>query len=171
MSEPSISTLIQGLKNGDHEAIEKLWSQYFAKLTELAKRRLSGIPQRTFDEEDVAVSVFDSLCRGAAKGNFKTLSDRDDLWALLLTIMKQKTVDRIRYQTRQKRGGGDVRGESVFELLPGQEQIARIEQVLADEPTPESLVMLDDYLAQLFATLNDKTLKQVAQMRGWRATP
>ncbi len=90
--ETSVSTLIQGMKRGDHEAIEKLWARYFARLTELAKRKLSGIPQRSFDEEDIAVSVFDSLCRGAARGNFKSLSDRDDLWALLLTIVKQKAM-------------------------------------------------------------------------------
>ena len=38
------------------------------------------------DEEDVALSVFASLCRGAQCGNFKKLTDREDLWALLLVM-------------------------------------------------------------------------------------
>ena len=32
------------------------------------------------DEEDVALSAFDSLCRGAVEGRFPRLDDRNDLW-------------------------------------------------------------------------------------------
>ena len=35
---------------------------------------------RLADEEDVALSAFDSFCRGAEQGRFPRLDDRDDLW-------------------------------------------------------------------------------------------
>jgi DNA-directed RNA polymerase specialized sigma24 family protein len=102
MSETSITTLIRGLKQGDHAAAEHLWVRYFDKLVAVARKKLSSVPKRTFDEEDVALSVFQSLCRGAEKGNFQMLTDREDLWALLLAITRQKAVDRIRHETGKK---------------------------------------------------------------------
>ena len=67
------------------------------------------------DEEDVAVSVFNGLCKGAAAGRFDQLHSRDDLWSLLVAIAGKKAADQIRRQTSQKRGGKDLRGESVFQ--------------------------------------------------------
>ena len=42
--------------------------------------------RRDFDEEDVALSVFQSLCDGVKSGKFSRLDDRVNLWALLVVI-------------------------------------------------------------------------------------
>jgi DNA-directed RNA polymerase specialized sigma24 family protein len=66
------------------------------------------------DEEDVAASVLESLFRAAQKGRFPDLADRHDLWRLLLQMTARKAIDMKRRETRQRRGGGRVAGESAF---------------------------------------------------------
>ena len=46
--------------------------------------------RRAADEEDVALSAFDSFCRGAEQGRFPQLDGRDDLWHLLVVITVRK---------------------------------------------------------------------------------
>ena len=64
------------------------------------------------DEEDAALSAFDSLCAGLARGQFPQLADRDDLWRLLVVITTRKVQAQARRRLRQKRGGGQVRPAS-----------------------------------------------------------
>ena len=58
------------------------------------------------------MSAFHSLCDRVGRGQFPQLADRDDLWRLLVTITARKVISAVRHQTRQKRGGGRVVGES-----------------------------------------------------------
>ena len=61
----SISHMIGLLKSGDREAADQLWERYFRKLVDLARVHLRSVHRRAIDEEDVAVSVFDSFFRRA----------------------------------------------------------------------------------------------------------
>jgi hypothetical protein len=79
MAEQSVSDWIGQLKAGDERAAQRLWEDYFQRLVRLARARLQGVPRRAADEEDVALSAFDSFCRGAEAGRFPRLNDRDDL--------------------------------------------------------------------------------------------
>ena len=45
--------------------------------------------------------------------------DRRDLWCVLFAITKQKVVDQKRYEGCKKRGGGEVRGDSVLNASNG----------------------------------------------------
>ena len=164
--QPSaITHWIEQLKEGDNEAARQLWNRYFDKLVCAAKKRLAGGPNRAADEEDVVVSVFESLCRGAAKGQFERLTDRQDLWMLLLAITKQKSVNEIRRRTSQKRGGGAVRGESVFTNLNDESGPLGIGQIASEEPTPELLIEADENLESLLAMLRNDELRQIATLR------
>jgi hypothetical protein len=66
----SVTHWINALKGGDPAAAQKLWERYFARLVGLARKKLQGTRHLTADEEDVALSAFDSFCRGAAAGRF-----------------------------------------------------------------------------------------------------
>jgi len=44
--------------------------RYFRRLVGLARKKLRAAPRRAADEEDVALSAFDSFCRGAEQGRF-----------------------------------------------------------------------------------------------------
>lgn len=159
MTTDSITRWIDALKAGDQQAAGKLWDRYFQRLIAAARRRLGAAPRRVADEEDVVLSVFDTLFRGAAQGRFPKLTDREDLWKLLLVLTRQKAVDQIRRNVRQKRGGGLVRGDSIF----GDETTAGgFDQFLSSNPTPEFLTMLQQEHERLLGKLRNDTLRQIA---------
>ncbi len=131
----SISLWIKDLKQGDATAAERLWERYFQRLAAHARARMGRLARRVADEEDVALSVFDTLCRGAAKGQFPRLSDRHNLWALLMVLTARKLCDYQAQEQAQKRGGGRVAAFS--ELDERSRRAAAIDAVLSREPTPE----------------------------------
>src|SRR5215213_1038848 len=102
-STDSISEWLGRLKAGELEAAQDLWNRYSEELLRIAKQRLGMSPRGMGDEEDVALSVFGSIFRGVADGRFHNISTRDELWWLLLTVTKRKTIDHIRRETAQKR--------------------------------------------------------------------
>src|SRR5262245_43166917 len=104
--EGSVTHWLGQLQAGDPAAAQPLWQRYFRRLVGLARQRLRHAPRRAADEEDVALSAFDSFCRGAEQGKFPRLHDRDNLWRLLVALTARKAVDLIRHEDRQKRGGG-----------------------------------------------------------------
>jgi len=164
----SVSQWLDRMKAGEGGDIQRLWDRYFEKLVRLAKARLPGHARRAFDEEDVALSAFQSFCDGVGRGQFPQLADRDDLWRLLATITTRKVVGSVRYQTRQKRGGGNVLGESA--LIDRDEPAeANMAQFLSREPTPEAAIQFADEYERLFDQLEDPTLKAIAQhkLEGW----
>src|SRR4051812_24167007 len=171
MTSPgSVSAWINLLKGGDAAAIQKLWEAYFPRLVGMARKRLREAPRRAADEEDVALSAFDSFCDGVAKGRFPQLTDRDDLWHVLVTITARKAVQLIRHQQRQKRGGGAVRGESVLqEGADSDSEEMGLDQIIGSEPTPEFAAQVAEEYQQLLARLGDAELCKVAvwKMEGY----
>lgn len=163
MTENSITLLIRGLEKRDQEAIADLWSRYKDKLTKLAKRELKNDP-RVYDEEDLAASAFERLCRAADNGKYR-ISDREHLWALLLKITHDQAVDRAKYQKRIKRGEGEERGESVFGGVPGEDDQGGINNAAEDRLTPDSEAAMEESYQRLLDILPDKRMKEIVHMR------
>src|SRR5262245_41745629 len=107
-SDGSVSQWIGLLKEGDRAAAQPLWEAYFQRLVALARAQLRNTPRRAADEEDIALSAFDSFCGRAEKGRFPRLEDRNDLWQVLSVITVRKAIDAMRREGRQARGGGRV---------------------------------------------------------------
>ncbi len=161
----SISRLFEELKAGNPQAAEGLWTVYFERLVTVARKQLGDAPKRVADEEDIALSVFQTLCVGAARGKFADHVRRDDLWHLLLHLTNHKLVNYVRRETRLKRGGGDVRGESVF-LNPATGSDARgLDQIVRNEPTPSMLAALNEQHQRLLEMLANDTLRRIAISR------
>jgi hypothetical protein len=78
-SVSSVTYWIHQLKAGDQLALQQLWEDYFRRLVGLARQRLQGAARLAADEEDVALSAFDSFYRGVQEGRFPRLLDRGDL--------------------------------------------------------------------------------------------
>ena len=156
----SISLWLEGLKAGDAADIQRLWDRYFHRLVGLASARLPRHARRDFDEEDVALSAFQSFCDRAGRGQFPWLDDRNDLWRLLATITARKAIKTIRHQTRQKRGGGQVLGESAI-MGPGADDEG-MAQFLSREPAPEAAAQFADDVDRLLAELGNPTLRTIA---------
>ena len=160
----SVTWWIQELKQGDEQAAHELWQRYFQRMAALARQRLGENGRRVQDEDDVAIKVFKSLCEGAGRGDFAALDGRDDLWRLLATITSRKVAQHFRHEGRQKRGGGQVRGDSILDS--GEDGLKAIASV---EPTPEFLHELADEHQRLLALLDDGMLRNIAvwKLEAW----
>ena len=165
--QESISQLLSALKRGDADGQQALCERYFQRLTQLAKQRLEriGARRRAADEEDVAISVFESLFRRVEHGQFPQLSSRDDLWRILFTMVDRKSKNQLRHERASKRGSGKVAGESVFEKRTDGDDSPGIEaRVEAIEPTGPEIAELSDAIRSAFESL-DPEYQRIAELR------
>jgi DNA-directed RNA polymerase specialized sigma24 family protein len=167
-SHGSITRCVDDLKAGDQAAAQVLWERYFDHLVRLARRRLA-ITNRAGadeDEEDAALSAFDSFCAGLAGGRFPQLEDRDDLWRLLVVITARKASAQVDRRRASKRGGDRFRVDPAprgfDDSADGSDPLIRI---VAREPSPEFAAMVADETAHLLDRLDDAALRQIALWR------
>ena len=163
--DEEVSSWVLHLANGDEEISRQIWNEYFGKLVRLARRKLDGMPLRDVDEEDVALSAMNSFYQGMTKQKFDHLKNREDLWKLLVTITARKATAKLRRHFAQKRGGGGIRGESVFQKrdsFGGRDE--GIGNILGHEPTPELATGVAENCQLLLDQLGDETLRQIALM-------
>lgn len=157
-SDGSITRCIELLKAGERVAAQQLWERYFKRLVRLARDRLQASSRRAADEEDVALSAFDSFYRRAERGLFPRLNDRVDLWQLLVVITLRKAYDLVQHERRPSRGSARVLVLSeLAELNSG--------GILAQEPTPELAAQIAEECRRLYSRLGDDTLRAVAQWK------
>ncbi len=147
------------------EAARALWGRFFRRMVGLARLRLraSGAGDAAVDGEDVALSAFESFCKGANRGHFPDLFDRDDLWRLLVVITTRKVLSESRRRNRQKRGGGLVRNETDVAALDDEDRLLSL--AVGTEPTPETAALVLEQYRLLLDSLGDDTLRQVAVWR------
>ncbi len=159
----SVSIWLEELREGDSLAAAALWDRYFGRLVALARRQLQGGPVRAFDDEDVVIDVFDSICRGVQQGRYPDLDNRDSLWRLLFRMTLNKAADRQRHEARQRRGGGKVRSEVDF---PSSEQRQQsLDDLACDQPTPAMATMMVEEFSGLLQRLGDDELRKIATLK------
>ncbi len=158
----SVTLWIDAMKAGDGLAAQRLWESYFRKLVALARRKLGGHPRAAADEEDVALSAFDSFQRGAADNRFPRLVDRNDLWTLLVLLTARKAYRLVQHERAWKRGGGTVRHLSALDNAES------VMEVLGREPTPAFAAQVAEECRRRLEALGDGGLQAVvlAKMEG-----
>jgi DNA-directed RNA polymerase specialized sigma24 family protein len=165
----SITRWLGDLKEGHQAAAQPLWERYFARLVVVARGKLRRMRRTTADEdeEDAALSAFNSFCIGAAQGRFPKLADRDDLWRLLVVITARKAIAQAQRQGRKKRGSGRVVDEATLfgNDFNGEGSLAGLERIAAAGPTPEFAAMMAEECQRLLDALNDDDLRRVAISR------
>src|SRR5262245_11093468 len=124
-------------------------------MLQAARQRLGSAPRRV--EEGVVVGAFGRCLDGVRAGRFPRLADRDDLWAVLLTLVRRTGLGQLRDQSRQKRGGGVVGGDSALVTAEG-----RAIEPPDDGPTPEEAAAWHEELERLLSALDDDELRRVA---------
>jgi DNA-directed RNA polymerase specialized sigma24 family protein len=166
----SVSGWIHEARQGDDEAAGKLWQRYFHRLVGLARAALRATPRRAADEEDVALSAFDSFLRGAEQGRFTDLEDRDGLWRLLVVLTRRKAAHLKRDETRPKRGGGAVLDQAALARRGGiEEEQTLCEWAVSEEPTPAFAAQVAEECERLLLRLKDEALRALAvwKMEGY----
>lgn len=168
-SRGSVTNWLSQLQEGDPTAAQKLWECYFQQLVELARQKLQGAPRRAADEEDVALSAFNSFCRGAESGRFPQLFDRDSLWRLLVALTARKAVDLRRHEARYKRSGTTERRRRLPRSPRPSSTEEELDRVLSREPTPEFAAQVAEECQRLLSSLKDASLRAVAlrKMEGY----
>jgi DNA-directed RNA polymerase specialized sigma24 family protein len=164
-SEGSVTRWIDQLQAGNRAAAQPLWERYFQQLVYLARKKLQGNPRRAADEEDVALSAFDSFCRAAENQRFPQLMDRDSLWRLLVVLTARKALHLIRDERRQKRGGGQVLDGMALRPTTPEGGEMELDQVIGSEPTPAFAAQVAEECRRLLDLLVDDELRFIALSR------
>ncbi len=163
--ETPITLWIEELRAADEDAATKLWNHFVRRLCESARRLLRPDTRPAYDEEDAALSAFNSLCGGIVNGRFPDLQDRDGLWKLLLVITERKVAHRVRHDQQQRR---DVRRnltQSIFSMSAEESARTVIEVLPSREPTPEFAAEFAETCKLLFHSLGDAALQEVVTLR------
>jgi DNA-directed RNA polymerase specialized sigma24 family protein len=156
-SNDSVSDWVRKLEKGERAGVQKLWDRYFQRLVGFARKKLQAVPRRAADEEDVALSAFNSFCRAAEQGRFSKLEDRDNLWALLVVITARKAF-KLRMRTRS-----DVLDEAALDRAEARRR--ELEQIIDGDPTPEFAAEVAEECDRLLASLSDQDLRVVALLK------
>jgi RNA polymerase sigma factor (sigma-70 family) len=159
----SVTHWIGDLKDGGDAAAQLIWERYFEKLVHLARNRMRGRKLTPVeDEEDAAISAFDSFCRRASLGKFPRLNDRDDLWRLLVVLTVRKVIDQLERERAVMRGPDKVVSEAVLKSPDGR---GGLDALAGREPSPEFAAMVAEQYTELRSTLGDDTLRKILDLR------
>jgi RNA polymerase sigma factor (sigma-70 family) len=159
-SHGSVTGWLHALQDGDREGAQQLWDRFSRRLLALARQNLHDAPRGLADEEDVALSAFDSFCRAAEKGRLAALDDRGGLWQLLVVMVIRKAIDYRNHERRQKRGGG-----LTLAPLPAGSEAADLQELLSREPGPALAAMAAEECRRLLHLLGKAELKTLALLR------
>ena len=84
---------------------------------------------------------------------------------MLVKITERKALNQLRDQTRQKRGGGRLRGESAFLDSSASAARAGLDQFAGPEPTPEFAAVIAEGFQRLLDLLADDELREIALLK------
>jgi DNA-directed RNA polymerase specialized sigma24 family protein len=167
----SVTHWLRQLREDEASRAEQaLLERYFERLAGVARKHLRSAKRRAADEEDVALSVLDSFFQAARQGRYPELGDRTRLWPLLAKIAACKAIKQSERETAQKRGGGKTRGDSALGTVSDEIAPLRGDYLGRIPPGPETIVELKELVDHLLGTLDDATLRLVAQrkLEGYR---
>jgi RNA polymerase sigma factor (sigma-70 family) len=151
LSPDAITLWIERLKANDPRAASVLWEQFASRLLSAARSALRGSPRRVADEDDVAVKAFTAFLQAVQQGRLPRLDNRDDLWAVLLTIVRRQSANQVRHSARRP-----LRGDSALRPAEG----PPIEPI-DDGLPPDEAALVQDEIRRLFEAL-DGRLRQIA---------
>jgi len=156
-----------GLRQGDPATQARVWDEHFPILARAAKRKLDGVPRRSFDEEDVALAALHCFFDAVRAGTIYPWRTVGELCRLPLTITRRKAFAFRRRETRAKRGGGKVRGDSVFYVPPEEDHhpLAARREPQDNRPSPKTECAGAEDERQLLDALPDDSLRQIARLR------
>ena len=102
----------------------------------------------------MALSAFDSFCRGAEQGRFPRLDDSDDLWQLLVLIASRKVCDLVEHEGRRKRDWRRTRSADSED----------VGEFLGREPDPAVAAQVAEEYRRLLGRLDDGE-REIAELK------
>ncbi len=136
--------LLAAWRGGDERAASVLVRRYMARLTSLARSRLSRKLARRIDAEDIVLSAWRSFFVATSRDQVNVPRD-DNLWPLLVTMTLRKLA---RHAAKHSADRRSISSES--ELPSDLDWPA----VVAQDPTPSEAAMVTDEIENLMAGLS-----------------
>src|SRR6516164_5451649 len=143
-------------RSGDEQAARQLFDAYVDRLLALARRRISQRLASRVDPEDIVQSVFRTFFVRLKAGQYQ-INDQDDLCKLLMRITVHKTLRQVAYHQAAKRDAGQ-------EAAQGEHSNEMLQQLLDEEPTPQTAVAFVDQLEHFLSRLKPGE-RQILEMR------
>jgi DNA-directed RNA polymerase specialized sigma24 family protein len=142
----SVTSLIPGLRQGDRQAIGRLWERYYHDMVRVAWGKLYDVPALRDADHDVAIEAFLSFCaRIGQDGQFPNLDNRTGLIRLLTHFTICKALDFRKWQSNRR---AQQAGE-ILDGFPGR------------QPLPE----FQAEVTALLDKLRDEDLRKIALFR------
>jgi RNA polymerase sigma-70 factor (ECF subfamily) len=147
MSDPRLGDLelVSNFKAGSESAAQELFDRYCERLMRLAKRRIGQRMVSRVDPEDVLQSAFRTFFNRVRNDEF-SFHEEDDLFKLLVRLTVHKTLRQIAFHRAGKRN-------PELEAAQGSDAQDMLQQLSADEPSPEAAVALVDEFDRFMAQL------------------
>ena len=152
VDEHSVTAWVANVRGGDEAALARSWDRFFHRIRALAEHRLFAETPGV-DAKDMALSAFNVFVSSLGSGQFPDISERDELWRLLVTITLRKANRELTKSRALKRGGGAA--------------VAPLDvSEIAAEQTTMSQVMLNDECTRLLEMLgNDEIAVNLGSTR------
>jgi len=134
------------------EAVRRIHDRFSRRVLGLVRKFFSEDLRRRGDEEDIAQSALKSFVFGQ-EGAASPLASREDLWALLATIVRRKALNFCRHHRQACR---DVKREEGARHGPHADSSRRdglLECAAASDSSPDTEVIARDTIAWLATTL------------------
>ena len=158
----SFEELLDAMQKGDDRAFAAFFNEYYDQLVQFARKKLGSFHPRTFDADDMAQSAMKSLFKSLRESRYEA-QNSVELWQVLITITKNKLIDRRRLHQAQKRGGGNVRGESIW-IQAGEDSGLYEQPDTRPNLTPDAQAELLETTDLLFQRLEGNKTREVARL-------
>ncbi len=160
-SEESVSDLIAALKqHASQEAAQEIYQRYIGRPVRRAKSLLGDAPRGAADEEDIAALAINGLFAGIQEGRFPRLDDRQDLWQVLMRLVRCRVIDHLRKYGPE---ATLLQGESVLNgSLEDNSQPRGMAGAHDNEPTPDEVLEFADSLRRRLAELPAERHRRIA---------
>jgi RNA polymerase sigma factor (sigma-70 family) len=137
-TRPSLSELLERLRQGDEAAAETVFRAYEPYLRVVVRRQLSAALRTKFDSADIVQSVWADLVCGFRQEGW-SFPDTDRLRAFLVKATRNRFIDRLRRHLTEME-----REQSLGSLEAGQFPHS-------PEPDPSEVMQADELWEQLLA--------------------
>ena len=158
----SFEELLQAMQRGEDLAFETFFQEHYDRLVRFAKKKIGSFPLRTSDEEDLALSAMHSLFDGLRENRIEAQSNVE-LWRILASITNRKLINLRQKMFAQKRGGGNVRGDSIW-MQTGENDFFQRQQDPRQDTAPDVRIELMETTDRLFQQLEDDTMRKIARL-------
>ena len=165
MANHEITMFLKNSRGIGEEGAQAIWESYLPKLMRVIENKLRNSPKRAVDSEDIAQNAMLSLFNGLKENKFDSVANRDELWALLVTITARKVTRERRRAMAKKRGEGNTRGESVFVVAGQVDDYYGINQVLDENQMPESADRVLETYEELLPEISDQKTRDTVMLR------